>query len=110
MNHQKLECYQRMLRAVKELQTLMPNMARGTADIEDQLRRALNSAALNTAEGNGRRTAKDRRCFFNRATASLAEASACLDLLGIYQPEFSPALNHQKKELGIAYAMIRHLP
>lgn len=110
MNHQKLECYQRMLRAVKEVQTLMPNLARGTAEIEDQLKRALNSAILNTVEGNGRRTPKDRKCFFNRATASLSEASACLDLLGIYQPKYCQVLDRQKKELGIVYGMIRHLP
>src|SRR3989338_11034984 len=102
MNHQKLECYQRMLRMVKEVQVLMPNLARGTAEIEDQLKRALNSAVLNTVEGNGRRTPKDRRCFFNRATASLAEASACFDLLAIYQPKFSQVLDRQKRELGIA--------
>ena len=110
MNHQKLECYQRMLRMVKEVQVLMPNLARGTAEIEDQLKRALNSAVLNTVEGNGRRTPKDRRCFFNRATASLSEASACLDLLGIYQPNFLAILSPMKKELGIVYGMIRHLP
>ena len=110
MNHQRLECYQRMLRAVKDVQTLMPNLARGTAEMEDQLKRALNSAVLNMVEGNGRRTPKDRGCFFNRATASLSEASACLDLLGIYQPKFSKVLDGQKKELGIIYGMIRHLP
>jgi four helix bundle protein len=99
-----------MLRAVKEVQTLMPNLAKGTADIEDQLKRALNSAILNTVEGNGRRTTKDRKCFFNRATASLSEASACLDLLSIYQPKFSQVLDRQKKELGVVYGMIRHLP
>lgn len=110
MNHQKLECYQRMLRAVKDVQVLMPNLARGTAEIEDQLKRALNSAVLNTVEGNGRRTPKDRRCFFNRATASLSEASACLDLLAIYQPKFLATLSPLKKELGIVYGMIRHLP
>jgi four helix bundle protein len=110
MNHQKLECYQRMLRTVKEMQTVMPNLAGGTADLEDQLKRALNSAILNTVEGNGRRTPKDRRCFFNRATASLCEASACLELLGIYQPTFSDIFDRQRKELGIVYGMIRHLP
>jgi len=110
MNHQRLECYQRMLRAVKDVQVLMPNLARGTAETQDQLKRALNSAVLNTVEGNGRRTPKDRKCFFNRATASLSEASACLDLLKIYQPKCSQVLDRQKKELGIVYAMIRHLP
>jgi four helix bundle protein len=99
-----------MLRQVKELQAMMPNLAKGTAELEDQLKRALNSAILNTVEGNGRRTVKDRRCFFNRATASLSEASACLDLLGIYQPKFSQVLDRKKKELGIVYGMIRHLP
>lgn len=110
MNHQKLECYQRLLRTVKEVQVLMPNLAKGAADIEDQLKRALNSAVLNTVEGNGRRTPKDRRCFFNRATASLAEASACFDLLAIYHPKLSTAFEQKKKELGITYGMIRHLP
>ncbi|MAZ47352.1 MAG: hypothetical protein CME65_02235 [Halobacteriovoraceae bacterium] len=41
--------------------------------MKDQLLRASSSVALNLAEGNARRTNKDRLKFFNIALASLRE-------------------------------------
>lgn len=110
MNHQKLECYKRLLKLVSDLQADMPNWPRGTFDLKDQLRRALNSAVLNLVEGNGRYGVKDRKCFFNRATASLAEASACLELHSVYVPAQKTQSEARRAEMGIIYAMIRHLP
>ena len=83
---------------------------RGSAEIWDQLRRALSSAVLNLVEGNGRRTTKDRKCFFNRATASLTEASACFDLISIYDGSYSTQAAEHKMMLGRIYGMIRSLP
>ena len=110
MNHQKLECYQRLLQVVKDVQAVMPAWPRGETEVKDQLKRALTSAVLNLVEGNGRKTAKDRKCFFNRATASLSEASACLELNAIVAPKAQNWTTQQRKALSIAYAQIRRLP
>ena len=69
MNHQKLECYKRTIQVAKALQAVMPTWPPGTSALQDQARRAVDSSVLNLVEGNGRRTTKDRRCFFTRANA-----------------------------------------
>ena len=48
-----------------------------------QIRRAAWSVHNNIAEGNGRRGPGERRRFFDAAIASLAEASAMIDTLGL---------------------------
>jgi four helix bundle protein len=48
--------------------------------LKDQTRRAANSIALNIAEGFGRRTDKEFRCFLAQAHGSVAEVQAALYL------------------------------
>ena len=47
----------------------------------DQLDRASTSIPLNIAEGNGKRTPKDRCRYLNTARGSALESAACLDVL-----------------------------
>ena len=72
-------------------------------------KRALSSAILNLAEGNGRVYPKERARFFNISTASIAECLSCLDILASYNciPE-SLHLN-LNSSFKMAYAMIRKL-
>ncbi len=53
---------------------------RGLGYLYDQLRRAIASVVLNIAEGNARRSATERKRFFEIARASAVEVSACIDL------------------------------
>jgi four helix bundle protein len=48
--------------------------------LKDQMCRAANSIALNIAEGFGRRTDKEFRCFLTQAHGSAAEVQAALYL------------------------------
>jgi four helix bundle protein len=69
--------------------------------LTDQLRRALNSILLNTAEGSNKNTDKDTRVYINRAQGSLDEVVSCLDCamddLYISEQQHEQAL--QKAEL-----------
>lgn len=49
--------------------------------LKDQLERASNSVALNIAEGNGKRSPRDRAKYWQIAHGSALECAACLDVL-----------------------------
>lgn len=106
MNHQKLHCYQKLIRVVKDVQTHMPSVPRGQAELFDQLKRAMSSSLLNLVEGNGRLTPKDRRRFFIISAASVCETSAALELIGIFNSGLAIKLYPLQRELTIIYAMI----
>ena len=46
----------------------------------DQQKRAMASVVLNIAEGNARKSVKERKRFFEIARASVVEIAACVDL------------------------------
>ncbi len=72
---QNFRTYQLALALYREARSV-----RVPAHLREQLLRAASSVALNLAEGAGRRTAADRRRFYDVAFASLRECQACLDL------------------------------
>ncbi len=80
MLHEKLECYRRSVKLAEELSKEGARWPRGLGYLYDQLRRAMASVVLNTAEGNARRSATERRRFFEIARASVVEVGACIDL------------------------------
>lgn len=70
--------YKLAVKLYREVSTLpMPR------HLKDQLLRAASSVVLNLAEGDGKRTSKDRRRFFEIAWGSLQEVTAILDLAQI---------------------------
>ncbi len=77
--HERLEAYKvaREFRALAH--GLVCGMPRGAADTADQLSRAARSVLLNTAEGAGRRSAKEKAHFFDIARGSAEECAAILD-------------------------------
>jgi len=84
---------------------------RGTRYLTDQLNRAMGSALLNLAEGNGKRSsAKERRRFFEMSMGSIAEVSACLDLAYIQRLITKSDLDSFKSRLRLAYVRIDALP
>jgi len=110
VNHTKLHSYQRMVLMMKALQGRMPKWTAGMAELKDQMERAMMSSMLNLVEGNGRRTSKDRQCFFNRSTASLCEVHACLDIAKIRKEVHEAEIASLQSELEIIYRMVRRLP
>jgi len=109
MNHQQLKCYGRLLNLAKRMPQLMALIPRGEGYLVDQFKRALSSAILNLAEGNGRPSTRERRRFFDFSLASIAEVSAVIDIfMACRYLEPMTGANWQE-ELRISYAMIMNL-
>ena len=81
MLHEKLECYRKSVNLAEELCKEVAKWPRGVSYLSDQLKRAMASVVLNLAEGNARSSKPERRRFFEISRASLAEVSACIDLM-----------------------------
>jgi len=109
MNHQKLICYRVLLETAKRVPSIVDNVPRGYGDLMDQFKRALSSAILNLAEGNGRKSAKERARFFDISLASIAETSAAIDIMQAFKLISTPDGDEVRAELKSAYAMIFRL-
>lgn len=109
MNHQRLKCYGLLLETAKRMPNLVAKMPRGEGYLIDQFKRALSSAILNLAEGNGRQSLKERRRFFDISLASIAETASVLDILLAYRSISIQEDQSFRENLRIAYAMIMNL-
>lgn len=111
MTHEKLHCYQQLLTLAQELALLSRNWSNRYAYLEDQFKRAISSAILNLAEGNGKRAfPKERRRFFQIAMGSIAETGACIDLAITFNLVSQERGTIMKESLAKSYCQIRKLP
>jgi len=84
---------------------------RGYANLRDQLQRAITSALLTLAEGNGKRSSRlERRRFFEMSMGSLAEVAACLDLARAFGLTSRGEVGSYKSRLRLAYVKVEALP
>lgn len=93
--HHRLKVYELALLIAKR----MPSLVRHWPYyLSDQLKRALSSVILNIAEGNGRSSPKERRRFFNIASASAKESASVFDIAQAFdlvsQLEYQSMQNH----------------
>ena len=109
MNHHRLKAYCTLLEIAKRAPSLLSSIPRGEGYLIDQFKRALSSAILNLAEGNGRIYLKERSRFFNISTASIAECLSCLDILSSYNCVSESLYLDLGSRFKMAYAMIRKL-
>jgi four helix bundle protein len=81
---------------IKQLNPVLATIRRKDRSLEDQMRRAITSVALNLAEGNGMRDG-NRRLRYLSALGSLEEARVALDVAIAfgYVPALDPALANQ---------------
>ena len=111
MNHEKLGCYIQLVKTAEEVARKVARWPRGYGYLADQLKRAMASAVLNLAEGNGKRSsAAERRRFFEISLGSIAEVAAALDLalvFGLMRAQEQEAL---KSRLRLAAVQIGALP
>ena len=84
-HHQRLWCFEMTLETARRVPDLVGKWPRGYGDLADQLKRAISSIALNTAEGNERKSPKDRARFFDIARGSAAEAAAAIEVSRAFQ-------------------------
>ncbi len=81
-DHERLDVYRVAIEFVAwadELLDRLPVGKRGS--VAKQLERATTSIPLNIAEGNGKRSRKDRSRYLDIARGSALESAACLDVL-----------------------------
>lgn len=111
MNHEKLGCYQQLVCVAEDLATRVTKWPKGYGYLVDQLRRAMASAVLNLAEGNGKRSSGyERRRFFEISIGSIMEVGAALDLAQVFGLIEASELESIKSRLKLAYVQIRALP
>lgn len=79
-DHEKLKAYQHSLRFVNWVGPVLDGVT-GRYAAKDQLDRASTSVPLNIAEGNGKRSHRDRCRYLDIARGSAVESAACLDVL-----------------------------
>ncbi len=109
MNHERLKGYELLLDFAKKLPDMLKRLPRGNAYLEDQIKRALSSAILNLAEGNGRYGIKERNRFFDISLASIAEVASVIDIFVVYGYISKITGIESKNHLRRAYSMIRKL-
>ena len=81
-DHEKLEVYRTSIEFVAWVGELLDGpLADCRKSAVSQLDRASTSIPLNIAEGNGKRSIRDRCRFLDIARGSALESAACLDVL-----------------------------
>ncbi|MBI2974107.1 MAG: four helix bundle protein [Deltaproteobacteria bacterium] len=110
MNHHRLKCYSLLVEKVaKMVPELTRRIPRGEGYLIDQFKRALTSAILNLAEGNGRTSSKERNRFFDISLGSISETIACIDIFEAFGEIPESLTSEICSNLKIAYVMIRNL-
>jgi four helix bundle protein len=111
MNHEKLKCYRQLIYTAEVVARRVTRWPRGYGYLADQINRAMASAVLNLAEGNGKqRAGAERRRFFRISLGSISVVAAALDLayaFGLIEKTEQESLKLKLKE---AYVKIGALP
>jgi four helix bundle protein len=84
LNHERLKSYILAMDVAKKVPDMLSSLPLGSYYLADQLKRAVSSILLNQAEGNGRRSIKERRRFFDIAIGSATESAAIFDIIYTY--------------------------
>lgn len=109
MNHEKLIYYQVLMEVAKTLEHEFQRWPKGYGYLVDQGKRAISWAVLNLCEGNGKRSFKERRRFFQISLGSIAEVAGLVDLSVLFSLISRETQEFLKSKLRASYAMIRNL-
>ncbi len=108
-DHEKLDVYRASLDFFKLTSTLLDNSNPSIRHIRDQLGRAALSIPLNIAEGNGKRSPRERRRFFEIARGSAMECAASLDVLASLAGGLAAEVDAGKGLLSRIVAMLTRM-
>ena len=95
-DHDKLDVYRLSIEYVADLFRIAGNLSGPHRHARDQWLRAAQSIPLNIAEGNGKRSFKDRGRYFEIACGSALECAAIQDVLEV-SAGIDEAVNRQGK-------------
>ena len=96
-DHEKLDVYQVTLSYIESTSRLSFELPKQFRHTRDQWLRAAQSIALNIAEGNGKRSQRERERFFDIARGSALECCAIQDVL-VVSGGLQDAVNDKLKE------------
>jgi four helix bundle protein len=110
-SYERLDVYVLALEFVSVASRIGQGLPRGNADLADQLRRASTSVVLNTAEGSGEFSPKEKARFYRMALRSLAECSALVDVArqqeAVSQVRFDEAKEMMSRLVAMLTVLIR---
>ena len=95
LEHERLDVYIVSLELHARACSLLP--VRTARVLRDQLERASLGVVLNIAEGAGRRSAADKRRFYEMARGSATETAAITDVLRVRGLAPAPACAHARR-------------
>jgi len=107
-DHEKLIAYQESLRFVSWVGPVLDAVPSKYA-AKDQLDRSSTSVPLNIAEGNGKRSRRDRCRYLDIARGSAVESAACLDVMVARQIISAPEATAGKEILLRVVALVSGL-
>ena len=107
--NQRLDCYRILVDVAKAMPSLIANLPKGEGYLIVQLKRAIASAILNLAEGNGRYSTNDRNRFFNISMGSISEVEGGVEIASAYGYFDIDISQKLLNDLRKAYNMIRKL-
>ncbi len=106
--HENLRVYRAAIEFIAWTQPIIEKMP-AKISARDQLERASTSIALNLAEGNAKFSVKDRLRFWQIASGSAVECSACLDVFVARQILTNSEVEHGKAQIEAIVKMIMGL-
>ena len=108
-DHERLDVYRVSLEFVAASAAIASGLNGQNRHARDQLLRSAQSIPLNIAEGNGKRSTKDRRRFFEIARGSAMECAATLDVLVVTGAAEPDDVSEPKKLLHRAVSMLSRM-
>ncbi len=108
-DHEKLDVYRLSILYVAWVYDAVASLAGINRHARDQLLRASQSIPQNVAEGNGKRSIKDRNRFFDIARGSALECAAIHDILRVAGAIESRETFVQKRRLKRIVSMLTKL-
>ena len=108
-DHEKLDVYRLAIDYVAETYRIARQLSGLHRHSRDQWLRAAQSIPLNIAEGNGKRSLKDRARFFDIARGSALECSAIQDVLLVSEAITRETSQSMKSTLKRIVAMLTRL-
>ncbi len=108
LNHENLEVYKAAIQFIAWTQPIIERMP-AKVSARDQLERASTSIALNIAEGNAKFSDKDRLRFWQIASGSAVECSACLDVFVARKITTESEIQDGKKQIEMIVKMLMGL-
>ena len=108
-DHDKLDVYRVAIDYVADSFAEAKDLARLHRHTRDQWLRAAQSIPLNIAEGNGKRSTKDRARFFDIARGSALECAAIQDVLVVSRGIAAETSDRLKARLKRIVAMLTRL-